>query len=93
MAKPRYPRAAQLNLQKALGMTAIPRIVRVGFHHTFGWLRRPELDNRDGYAYEAPDGDLIFSAMKWHEREMLLYELVDTDTGEHYLVDTVGTPY
>ena len=93
MVKPRHPRAAQLNLQKALGMSQIPMIVRVGFHHTFGWLRRPELDSRDGSAYEAPDGDLIFSAMKWHEREMLLYELVDTDTGEHYLVDTVGTPY
>ena len=68
----------------------IPNLVRVGFHHTFGWLRRSELDNRDGYCYEAPDGDLIFSAMKWHERQMLLYELIDAETGEHYLVDTLG---
>lgn len=38
-------------------MTKHPKIVRCGFHNTFGWLRRPELDNRDGYCYEAPDGD------------------------------------
>ena len=93
MAKPRYPRAAQRNLQKAIGMTGLPNIVRCGFHWTFGWLRRSELDNRDGYCYEAPDGDLIYSNIKWHEDKMLLYELVDADTGDHYLVDTVGTPY
>jgi hypothetical protein len=65
-------------------------IVRCGFHHTFGWLRRPELDNRDGYCYEAPDGDLIYRAMFHHDKGMVLYELIDAETGEHYLVDQVG---
>ena len=69
---------------------SLPKIVRCGFHHTFGWLRRPELDNRDGYCYEAPDGDLIYSAMFHHDKGMVLYELIDAETGEHYLVDQVG---
>jgi hypothetical protein len=71
-------------------MTKHPMIVRCGFHHTFGWLRRSELDNRDGYCYEAPDGDLIYSAMFHHDKGMVLYELIDAETGEHYLVDQVG---
>ena len=61
-------------------------IVRCGPHHTFGWLRRPEKDNRDGYCYEAPDGDLIYA----HAKSMVLYEMVDAETGEHYLVDRIG---
>ena len=69
---------------------SLPKIVRCGFHHTFGWLRRPELDNRDGYCYEAPDGDLIYSAMFHHDKGMVLYEMIDAETGEHYLVDQVG---
>ena len=74
-------------------MTDQPMIVRCGFHHTFGGLRRREKDSRDGYCYEAPDGDLIYSAMFHHDKQMLLYELVDAETGEHYLVDQVGSDY
>ena len=71
-------------------MTAMPMIVRCGFHHTFGWLRRREKDNLDGFCYEAPDGDLVYSRQLHHHKSMLLYELIDPETGEHYLVDKVG---
>ena len=34
--------------------------IRSGWHWTFGYLRRPELDTEaQGYVYEAPDGVLV----------------------------------
>jgi hypothetical protein len=74
-------------------MSNLPMIVRCGWHHTFGWLRRREMDNRDGYCYEAPDGDLIYTSTFNHEKAMVLYEMVDPETGDHYLVDRVGSDY
>ena len=60
-----------------------------GYHWTYGWLRRAEMDNEDGYCYEAPDGDLLYSRCPEHAEKMTLYELVDNETGDHYLVDTI----
>ena len=67
-----------------------PKIIRTGYHNTFGWLRRSELDDDNGFCYEAPDGDLVFSGSAHHKNAMLLYELIDPETGDHYLVDRVG---
>ena len=60
-----------------------------GPHWTYGWLRRPELDTiEEGYCYEAPDGDLIFSTDPNHEEVMVLFEVVGL-MGT-YLVDRIG---
>jgi hypothetical protein len=66
------------------------RVVRCGYHYSFGWLRRPESDGDEGYCYEAPDGDLIYSGVNDHREEMYLYEIIDRQTGDHYLIDNVG---
>jgi hypothetical protein len=61
-----------------------------GPHWTYGWLRRTELDSAtDGYCYEAPDGELIYSRQEDHEEVMILFEVIDKD-GHAYLVDRVG---
>lgn len=56
-----------------------------GWHYTFGWLRRPELDMDGHHAYEDGDGDLYFSASPLHEHAMYLDCWEDADTGEKYL--------
>ncbi len=61
-----------------------------GPHWTYGWLRRTELDSAtEGFCYEAPDGDLVYSTHEDHEEIMILFEVVGAD-GESYLVDKVG---
>jgi hypothetical protein len=48
------------------------------------------LDNvTEGYCYEAPNGDLVFSRQEDHVEVMTLFELIDSD-GAHYLVDRLG---
>lgn len=61
-------------------------LLAAGWHWTFGWLRRPALDNQDGYCYEAPDGDLIFTAHPTHRDAAFLEAWRDADTDEAYLV-------
>jgi hypothetical protein len=61
-----------------------------GPHWSYGWLRRTELDSvLDGYCYEAPDGDLIYSTQPDHEEIMILFEVVGDD-GQAYLCDREG---
>lgn len=61
-----------------------------GPHWTYGWLRRTELDSAsDGFCYEAPNGDLVYSNQEDHEEIMILFEIIDGD-GERYLVDKLG---
>jgi len=56
-----------------------------GWHHTFGWLRRPELDEANsGFVYEMPDGTLVVSKEMRHRRGMLLDVWRDAGTGELY---------
>lgn len=61
------------------------KTISIGPHWQYGWLRRPELDEPIGYAYEEPDGDIVFiqrkSAMKW----VRLRCMKDSITGEKYL--------
>jgi hypothetical protein len=60
-----------------------------GPHWTYGWLRRPEMDSHDeGYCYEAPDGDLIYSTDPSHEEVMMLFEVMGLFGT--YLVDRIG---
>ena len=50
------------------------------------WLRRPELDNEDGYCYEEPDGNLVFSPLLRHRKALSLSCWYDVEIGENYLV-------
>lgn len=45
-----------------------------GWHWSFGWLRRPELDMPGMFAYEAPDGDICYSDRPEHSQEVYLEE-------------------
>jgi hypothetical protein len=60
-------------------------IIGGGWHWTHGWLRRPELDDENGYCYEEPDGDLIYSNRYSHKNAMFLDIRRDTATGDRYL--------
>lgn len=58
--------------------------ISVGWHWTYGWLRRPECDETYGYAYEDPDGDLIFIPNKEAKHRVMLQCCEDQD-GERYI--------
>ena len=59
-------------------------IIKHGWHWTFGWLRRPELDQQGYYCYEEPDGDLVLSPRPAHAMAMYLDCRRDPCTGELY---------
>ena len=69
-------------------------LVSEGWHWSFGWLRRPELDTMepDGefldeqhYCYEMPDGELVFTPFEHHKEKMRLGIYVEADSGERYI--------
>ena len=62
--------------------------VSSGWHYNYGWLRRPELDDENGYAYEEADGDLIFSSRVCHVVRAYLDCWKDSESGEKYLTFT-----
>ena len=64
------------------------RLTRVGWHWNFGFLRRSEYDNHQGYSgfcYEYPDGDMIYTQREDHESICFINEWTDAETGERYL--------
>jgi len=61
------------------------KIVCSGWHWSFGWLRRPEMDYDDMFAYEDGDGDLVFSPDPCHKQAAYLACMQDKATGEKYL--------
>mgnify|MGYP003351413551 FL=1 len=61
------------------------KLIVTGFHYSFGWLRRPELDDENGYCYEQPDGDLVFTNDPRRKRASLLNCWEDRLTKERYL--------
>jgi hypothetical protein len=62
------------------------KVIASGWHHTFGWLRRPELDDAEQglWAYESPDGDEVYSPNPRHKRVAYL-DCWETEAGEKYL--------
>lgn len=60
-------------------------VVKHGWHWTFGWLRRPDRDDSNGYCYEAADGDLIFTKARHHKDQLYLDCRKDEDTNENYI--------
>jgi len=61
------------------------KIVCSGWHWSFGWLRRLEMDYDDMFAYEDGDGDLVFSSDPCHKHAAYLACMQDNVTGEKYL--------
>lgn len=61
------------------------QIVSTGWHWQYGWLRRPELDDANGYCYEEPDGDRVYTPSLRHRKAMRLTCWLDAETGEKYL--------
>lgn len=61
------------------------RLICTGFHYTFGLLRRPELDDENGFCYEEPDGDLLYTSEPHREKAALMNCWEDWHTGERYL--------
>lgn len=56
------------------------KLIKHGWHWSFGWLRRPEYDEPGWFCYEHPDGDM------WMAKFPRLYLdcREDEDTGEQY---------
>lgn len=62
------------------------KTISIGWHWQYGWLRRPELDEvKLGYAYEEPDGDIVYVNMRQAKKKTMLACRRDADTGERYL--------
>jgi hypothetical protein len=59
--------------------------VSTGWHWQYGWLRRPELDGEEGYCYEDPEGDLVYTQHPRHRKHMRLTCWQDSECGETYL--------
>lgn len=61
------------------------KYIKSGWHWSFGWLRRPDLDAPYGYCYEDGDGDLIYSGRADHRLVCYLDCYEDAASGEKYI--------
>lgn len=59
--------------------------IKSGWHWSFGWLRRPEMDEEFGFCYEDGDGDLIYTTRPEHKLICYLDCYQDQESGEKYL--------
>jgi hypothetical protein len=66
-------------------MTSQDKWIKSGWHWSFGWLRRQELDDENGYCFEDGDGDLIFTQRKDHHLVCYLDCWEDSVSHERYL--------
>jgi hypothetical protein len=60
------------------------KLVKHGWHWSFGWLRRPEMDQNNMYCYEEPDGDLVFVRKREHRVQLYLDCRHDEEVSENY---------
>lgn len=63
------------------------RLVKTGWHWSFGYLRVPDKDEENTYAYESPEGRLVMSTMPLHKHRMYMAQWQDAETGEMYVTD------
>jgi len=61
------------------------KLISTGWHYQYGWMRRPELDDANGYCYEEPDGSLVFSQHLRHRKALRLACMFDVEAQENYL--------
>lgn len=59
--------------------------ISVGWHWTYGYLRRPEMDEIFGYAYEDPDGDMVYIDDMAASKRVMMECREDARTGERYV--------
>lgn len=59
--------------------------ISVGWHWTYGYLRRPEMDEIFGYAYEDPDGDMVYIDDMSASKRVMFECREDARTGERYV--------
>lgn len=59
------------------------KLIGTVWHWQVGWLRRPELDNEDGYCYEEPDGDLVYTGFRLH-RKVARLNIWEEPDGDRY---------
>lgn len=59
------------------------KLISIVWHWQVGMLRRPEMDDENGFCYEEADGDLIFTKDPRYGRHMRL-SLWQTPEGERY---------
>jgi hypothetical protein len=59
--------------------------IRSGWHWEFGWLRRPDMDDANGYCYEEPDGDLLYFQHRSTKVAAFLDVMRDEKSGDNYL--------
>lgn len=62
------------------------KLLSTGWHWQYGWMRRPELDDVNGYCYEEPDGNLVFTPSLRHRKALRLSCWFDAELEEPYLV-------
>ena len=62
------------------------KLISTGWHYTYGWLRRPEMDGGNGYCYEEPDGDLVYSSYRQHKSMVRLECYEEKHTGYKYTI-------
>jgi hypothetical protein len=62
-----------------------------GWHWSYGFLRRRDLDDERGFCYEEPDGDFMWSKRREHHTAMFLEQWRDRETGKTYLIDHPAT--
>ena len=67
------------------------RLISSGWHWSYGWLRRSDMDDENGYCYEEPDGDLVYTARRDHRTACYLECRHDERTGENYLCLSEGS--
>jgi len=61
-------------------------VVSEGWHWTYGWMRRPDLDVvYTGYAYEDGDGTIMIFKDRIHRKHVYLMCCKDQESGELYL--------
>ncbi len=71
-----------------IGIGPKDKLISIGWHWNYGFLRRPEMDNRDGftgYCYESPDADMIYTERGDHDKICFFNEWLDAETHEKYL--------
>jgi len=62
------------------------KLISTGWHFSYGWMRRSDMDGGNGYCYEEPNGKLVYSTSRRHKTMMRLERYEDKNTGYRYTV-------
>lgn len=68
------------------------KIIKIVWHWQIGWLRRPEMDDENGYCYEEPDGDLVYTRDNRHKKVVRLVVWRQPDGKLYTTISTAPGP-